>query len=44
MNNKKDKDLYKGGDAVLFSSIVVACSALGILVLITVQIIINQFN
>tara|TARA_R110000787_G_scaffold72292_3_gene161254 strand:- start:22541 stop:22675 length:135 start_codon:yes stop_codon:yes gene_type:complete len=44
MNNKKDKDLYKGGDAVLFSSIVLACSALGALVLITVQIIINQFN
>ena len=44
MNNKKDKDLYKGGDAVLFSAIVVACSGLGALVLLAVAIIINQFN
>jgi len=44
MKKQKPNELYKGGDAVLFSSIVLACSGLGVLVIITVQIIINQFN
>jgi hypothetical protein len=44
MKNQKPNELYKGGDAVLFSAIVVACSGLGALVILTVAIIINQFS
>jgi len=44
MKNQKPNELYKGGDPVLFSAIVVACSGLGVLAIVTIQIIINQFN
>lgn len=41
MKDNNNKDLYKGGDSVLFSAIIVSIAGLVGLILLTVSLIIN---